>query len=438
MALAKLLVAEPDVLLLDEPTNHLDLAAIEWLENYLLDFKGAAVIISHDRYLLDRLATRIVWLTQNQLNSYPGNYTNFVEQKELHELTQQRAYQEQQEDIEKQKEFIRRFGAGQRSKEAKGREKRLNRLLESDEMVKSVETQKQIQIALSTDQRAGDRVLMVRHLTKSFPGKLLWDDLTFGLDRGERVGIIGPNGSGKTTLLKVLMGEEPSDAGELRWGANLKIGYYDQRLGDFNPEHTVFDAVSANRPAKPQEVRNLLGALLFRGLLDKPNVLLLDEPTNHLDIASCQALEEALRQFPGTIICVSHDRYFLDQTVNRMWVIQPPKMVDFEGNYSGWVAKQREMAQAAAAAQRQPKGKPRARERKRTIPRRGRMVAWPWIFWKRTLPRRKAPTPRRKRVWRTRSFTKTPPRPRQPRRNATACRANCARWKRSISDGRNR
>ncbi|MGA2230860.1 MAG: ABC-F family ATP-binding cassette domain-containing protein, partial [Tepidisphaeraceae bacterium] len=391
LALAKLLVAEPDVLLLDEPTNHLDLAAIEWLEEYLLDFKGAAVIISHDRYLLDRLATRIVWLTQQQLNSYPGNYSNFVEQKELHELTQQRAYEEQQEDIEKQKEFIRRFGAGQRSKEAKGREKRLNRLLESDEIVKSVETQKQIRLEMNTDQRAGDRVLAVRHLTKGYPGKVLWNDLTLGLDRGERVGIIGPNGSGKTTLLKALLGEEAADSGELRWGANLKIGYYDQRLGDFNPEHTVFDEVSANRPAKPQEVRNLLGALLFRGddidkpigllsggerarvrlaqlLLDKPNVLLLDEPTNHLDIASCQALENTLRDFAGTIICVSHDRYFLDQTVNRMWVLQPPKLADFEGNYSAWVAKQRANAQAAATEQRQAKAKPKSNPPKAAPP----------------------------------------------------------------------
>jgi ATP-binding cassette, subfamily F, member 3 len=382
LALAKLLVAEPDLLLLDEPTNHLDLAAIEWLENYLLAFNGSAVIISHDRYLLDRLATRIVWLTQNRLNSYPGNYTNFIAQKELHELTQQRAYEEQQEDIEKQKEFIRRFGAGQRAREAKGREKRLNRLLESDELVQSVATQKQINLSLNTDQRAGDRVLSVRHLTKSFPGKLLWNDLTFMMKRGERIGIIGPNGSGKTTLLKTLLGEEDADSGELSWGANLKIGYYDQRLGDLDSESTVFEEVSANRPAKPQEVRDLLGALLFRGddidkpiallsggerarvrlaqlLLDKPNVLLLDEPTNHLDIASCQALEETLRQFTGTIVCVSHDRYFLDKTVDRLLILSPPNMIDFEGNYSAWTARQRALAQAAHSAERQARSKPK-------------------------------------------------------------------------------
>lgn len=363
LALAKVLIAEPDVLLLDEPTNHLDLAAIEWLENYLLDFHGAAVIISHDRYLLDRLATRIVWLTQRHLNSYPGNYTNFVAQKELHELTQQRAFKEQQEDIAKQQEYIRRFKAGQRARQAKGREKRLDRLMESDQLVRDIELQKQIHLSLTTDQRAGDRVLTVRHLTKGFSDKPLWSDLGFTIQRGERIGILGPNGSGKTTLLKTLLGQVDADAGEVKWGANLNLGYYDQRLGDLDPDSTVFEEVSADRPAKPQEVRNILGALLFRGddidksisllsggerarvrltqlLLDKPNVLLLDEPTNHLDVASSQALEETLKLFPGTILCVSHDRYFLDKTVNRLLILQPPGIVDFEGNYSAWTVKQ--------------------------------------------------------------------------------------------------
>ena len=166
LALARLLISEPDLLLLDEPTNHLDLAAIEWLENYLLEFGGAVVLISHDRYLLDRLATRVVWLTQQRLQSYPGNYSAFVQQRELQELTQQRAYDAQQADIEKQKEFIRRFGAGQRSKEAKGREKRLNRLLRSDQMIEGVQSQKKIKLSLGTDQRAGDRVLSVAELSK--------------------------------------------------------------------------------------------------------------------------------------------------------------------------------------------------------------------------------------------------------------------------------
>jgi ATP-binding cassette subfamily F protein 3 len=364
LALAKLLIAEPDLLLLDEPTNHLDLAAIEWLEDYLLAVKGAVVLISHDRFLLDRLITRIVWLTQAKLKSFPGNYSAFVQQRELAELTQQRAFNEQQETIEKQKEFIRRFGAGQRSKEAKGREKRLQRLLKSDQMIQRVESQKNIHLHLSTDQRSGDRVLAVKDLSKRFGENVLWAGLKFEVRRGERIGIIGPNGSGKTTLLRVMLGEEGADDGDIRWGANLNIGYYDQRLDDFDPDITVMDAASEGRLQKAQEIRDVLALMLFRGndidklmgmlsggerarvrlaqlLLDKPNVLVLDEPTNHLDIASCEALENALRGFEGTILCVSHDRYFLDKTVGRMFVLSPPNLQDLAGNYSAWAAKQK-------------------------------------------------------------------------------------------------
>jgi ATP-binding cassette subfamily F protein 3 len=375
LALAQLLINAPDVLLLDEPTNHLDLAAIEWVENYLADFKGAVILISHDRFLLDRLATRIAWLTQAKIKSYPGNYTAFVAQRELQELSQQRAYEEQQADIEKQKEFIRRFGAGQRSKEAKGREKRLNRLLISDEVIQSVATQKTINLKISTDQRAGDRVLAVRELSKAYDQKRLWQSLKFEVKRGERIGIIGPNGSGKSTLLKVLLAQEDSDSGEVRWGANLKIGYYDQRLDEFDPENTVYEEVSGGREeAGIQMIRDVLALMLFRGddiekpvgllsggerarvrlsqlLLDRPNVLVLDEPTNHLDIASSEGLEQALNGFEGTVLCVSHDRYFLDRMAKRLFVLEPPGMLDFDGNYSKWHDKVVSDAKARAAAE---------------------------------------------------------------------------------------
>jgi ATP-binding cassette subfamily F protein 3 len=375
LALARLLISEPELLLLDEPTNHLDLAAIEWLEDYLLDFKGAVVLISHDRYLLDRLATRVVWLTQRRLQSYPGNYSAFVQQRELQELSQHRAYEQQQADIEKQKEFIRRFGAGQRSKEAKGREKRLNRLLQSDQVVAAVESQKQIHLKMSADRRAGDQVLSVRELTKGYDGRRLWDGVKFDVRRGERIGVIGPNGAGKTTLLRVLLGEEDADAGNVRWGANLKIGYYDQRLDDFDPEATVIEEVAEGRMGeREQGLRDVLATMLFRGddvykplgllsggerarvrlaqlLLDKPNVLVLDEPTNHLDIPSREALEGALAGFDGTILCVSHDRYFLDHTVERLWVVtETGAVTDFDGNYSDWSEKQK------AATGRSPAG----------------------------------------------------------------------------------
>ena len=218
LALARLLISRPDLLLLDEPTNHLDLAGITWLEKYLTDFSGAVVLISHDRYLLDRLATRIVWLRREQLASFPGNYSAFIRQRSLQELSQQRAYEKQQADIEKQAEFIRRFGAGQRSKEAKGREKRLQRLLRSDAMVATVARQRKIRLTLDTDQRAGDRVLTVRDLAKSYDGRPLWEKVNLDIRRGERIGMIGPNGSGKTTLLESLLGRRQADAGTVRWG----------------------------------------------------------------------------------------------------------------------------------------------------------------------------------------------------------------------------
>jgi ATP-binding cassette, subfamily F, member 3 len=384
LALAKLLISAPDLLLLDEPTNHLDLAAIEWLEKYLLTFGGAVVLISHDRYLLDRLATRIVWLTDCRIKSYPGNYSSFVQQRELQELTQQRAYEQQQADVAKQQEFIRRFGAGQRSKEAKGREKRLDRLLKSDQMVGQVQAGRKIHLSLGTDQRAGDQVLDVRDLSKGFDNKQLWNDIKFHVRRGERIGVIGPNGSGKTTLLSTLLGQSDADAGEIRWGANLNIGYYDQRLDDFDPDLTVLEAAWEDRDVKEQQVRDVLATMLFRGddihkrmallsggerarvrlsqlLLDKPNVLVLDEPTNHLDIPSREALEGTLAGFEGTVLCVSHDRYFLDRVAKRLLVLEPPRVIDFAGGYSDWVHKLEEEAELRAAeSAAKPRPKPSA------------------------------------------------------------------------------
>jgi ATP-binding cassette subfamily F protein 3 len=378
LALAKLLIGQNDLLLLDEPTNHLDLGAIAWLEEYLSTFSGAVLIISHDRYLLDRLATRIAWLTGSKIKSYPGNYSAYVEQRQLQELSQQRAYEQQQADIDKQAEFVRRFGAGQRAKEAKGRKKRLDRLLKSDALVKEVTTSSKIRVPLSTDQRAGDRVLSVKELSKAYESKPLWKDISLEIKRGERVGIVGPNGSGKTTLLEVLLGRRDADDGEIRWGANLNIGYYDQRLGDFDPENSVMEEVRGDRDVTDNELRAVLALMLFTGeaiekpmsmlsggerarvamaelLIDGPNVLMLDEPTNHLDINSCEALERAMRDFQGTILCVSHDRYFLDRVISRMLVLRPPGMIDFSGNYSAWKKKESEDAAAAAAAARSPR-----------------------------------------------------------------------------------
>jgi ATP-binding cassette subfamily F protein 3 len=384
LALAKLLISEPDLLLLDEPTNHLDLAATEWLEDYLLSFNGAVVLISHDRFLLDRLAMRIAWLSDCRIRSFPGNYSAFAQQRALQELTQQREYEKQQADIAKQQEFIRRFGAGQRSREAKGRQKRLNRLLKSDALVRSVSEDHAIRLRLDSEQRAGDQVLDVRALAKSYDGRTLWSDVAFHVRRGERIGLIGPNGAGKTTLLEVLLGMRQADGGQVRWGANLNIGYYDQTLDDFDPDHTVIEEAANGRNVSVQEVREVLAMLLFRGeavdramgllsggerarvalaqlLLDRPNVLVLDEPTNHLDIASREALEGTLGQFSGTILCVSHDRYFLNRIVNRLLVLCPPEVVDFAGTYSAWAARVQAETAARAAAAPSPSPRPRAK-----------------------------------------------------------------------------
>jgi len=380
LALAKLLIAAPDLLLLDEPTNHLDLAAIEWLERYLNDFSGAVVLISHDRFLLDRVCNRIVWLTAGRLKGYKGNYSAFVQQRELEELSQARAFEQQQAEVEKQKEFIRRFQAGQRSREAHGRATRLERFLKSDAVVSAVAQQSKINLKLSTDQRAGDQVLGVRELSKTYDDRVLWKDVAFQIKRGERVGVIGPNGAGKTTLLEVLLGRRDADSGDIRWGANLNIGYYDQKLGveEFDPENTVMDEVQGDRQVTGQELRNVLATMLFRGddvgkkigmlsggerarvrlaqlLLDKPNVLLLDEPTNHLDIASREALENSLAGFEGTIFCVSHDRYFLDKVARSLLVLQPPGVLSFDGNYSKWT--QKVAADKSAEAEREARQK---------------------------------------------------------------------------------
>jgi ATP-binding cassette subfamily F protein 3 len=401
LALAKLLINQPDVLLLDEPTNHLDLAAIEWLENYLESYEGASIIISHDRYLLDRLATRIVHLRERKFTSYPGNFTAFLQQKELNDLTRQRAFEAQQKDIEKQSEYIRRFKAGQRARQAKGREKRLTRLMESGDVIQQAEHQHHIHLKFRTDLRAGDRVLKVKDLSKAFDQKKLWQNIGFEVMRGERVGIIGPNGAGKTTLLKCLLGEEDADDGEVTWGASLRIGYYDQRLGmsdigedsDLEPDATVYDALGVGRPLNDNQIRSILGMFLFRGddvdkrldmlsggerarvrlaqlLADKPNVLVLDEPTNHLDVTAVAALEGALSTFEGTIITVSHDRHFLDSIPKRLLIITPPDLDDYTpppavhvedpeappppaGPYSAWVQREKQRAADAARAERE-------------------------------------------------------------------------------------
>jgi len=355
-AIAKLLLEEPDLLLLDEPTNHLDLEATEWLEEFIKkEYRGAVVVVSHDRYFLDKVVTKIAEIHNNKIKEYHGNYTKFVFLKERELLVQQREYEQQQEEIEHDKDFIRRYHAGQRSREARGRMKKLDRMEIID---KPQGEDKRIKLSFTTDTRGGDDVLQLRNVSKSYDDKTLFRDLTMDLYRQDRLGIIGPNGIGKTTLLRMILGQDKPTTGTVRLGYNLRIGYYDQQLAGLNLDNTVIDELWQLRPKdNPGEVRSYLGRFLFSGdevfkkvsdlsggeqsrvalaklLLANANFLILDEPTNHLDISSKEVLEEALTEFPSTMIIVSHDRYFLDRVVNKILFMEKNKVRLWEGNYT--------------------------------------------------------------------------------------------------------
>ena len=380
LALARLLLREADLLLLDEPTNHLDLAGIEWLETYLQKkFRGAALIVSHDRLFLDRTVKKILDLDAGRVTEYPGNYTQYAGQKELHRLEQTRKYQEQRAFIEKEEDFIRRYHAAQRGREARGRQKRLDRV----ERIAAPAHHRKIAVRFQPRRESGETCVRVEALSKRFGERALFRGLDLEVARGERVAIIGPNGSGKTTLLRILLGEAEPDGGTLYVGHKVHFGYLPQEPTGLNSEQTVLEAVWA-RDRKQDEVavRSLLGRFLFSGddavgkrlcdlsggertrvalaclMVDRPNALVLDEPTNHLDIASREALEAALETYGGTLIMVSHDRYFINRLAQKLLVLDgaggAPKLV--LGNYETYErARQEAAALAQSAAPRQKK-----------------------------------------------------------------------------------
>ncbi len=361
-ALAKLLLNDNEYLLLDEPTNHLDLDAVRWLERFLAGHHGGAAIISHDRYLLDRVASRIVLLENLRVKSYSGNYSTFAETRETERLTQQRQFEKDAAFIAKERDYIARYGAGQRARQARGRKTRLERRIEQGEFVQEqVQNRRTMRLRIDAQSAAAHEVLQVEGLAKSFGEKSLIRGLSLRVTAGQRVGVIGPNGCGKSTLLRLLLGKLKPDAGRVEFARKLQIGYFAQDSGELDLQRTILDHIAADCPdCTETELRGLLGAFLFSGddvfkpvsalsggeqsrlrlirlLLGSPNMLLLDEPTNHLDIASREALEAALEDYSGTLLVVSHDRYFLDRVVDRVLSLRSDGARLIEGNYTTYI-----------------------------------------------------------------------------------------------------
>ena len=369
VALAKILLQDPDLLLLDEPTNHLDIRATEWLEHYLNKvFNGAVLMISHDRYFLDRVVHKVLELRNQQLKIYRGNYSAYLQTKNLEQLTQAREYKKQQKFIAQEEEFIRRNIAGQKTKQAQGRRTKLERL-ERIQAPESVD--KSMRLQFKPQIRGGNEILHCREVSKQFGQKQIFSGLNCDIHRGDVVGILGANGTGKTTFLRLIRGEQSPSTGVVRTGHNLNFGYIDQELSGLDEHSSVIDEVRQMRPRWTEsEVRNFLAAFLFVGdevfkmvadlsggersrlllsklLLENPNVLLLDEPTNHLDIQAREALEAALMDYSATILMISHDRYFLSKLANKLLIFAETEVKFYPGTYAEY---QRDLEETAASS----------------------------------------------------------------------------------------
>ncbi len=372
VALGKLLLSNPDIILLDEPTNHLDMNSIAWLETYLINYHGAVLIVSHDRYFLDRVVTKVVEIEHGKVRSFNGNYSAYAEKKAMIRDAEYKAWQNQQQEIRHQEEVIAKLKSFNREKSIRRAESREKMLDKIEVLEKPVEENTQMNLTLSPRITSGNDVLEVRGLAKSFPGQPLFTDIDFSIKRGERVAIIGNNGTGKTTLLKIINGLLTADEGELELGAKVQIGYYDQEHHVLDMKKTIFEEISDAYPYLTNtEIRNVLAAFLFtndevfqlietlsggeRGrvslaklMLSEANFLILDEPTNHLDIDSKEILERALTNYTGTLLYVSHDRYFINQTATRILELTNQSMVNYIGNYDYYLEKKEELTRIYA------------------------------------------------------------------------------------------
>lgn len=379
VALGKLLLSNPDIILLDEPTNHLDMDSIAWLENYLMNYKGAVFIVSHDRYFLDKVVTKVVEIDRGNVRMFLGNYSSYAEKKAQIRQAEYKAWLNQQQEIKHQEEVIAKLKSFNREKSIKRAESREKMLDKIEVLEKPVEENTEMRISLEPRIISGNDVLTVTDLSKSFPQQHLFSNVDFSIKRGERLAIIGANGTGKTTILKILNGLLTPDSGSIELGSKVQIGYYDQEHHVLNMEKTIFQEISDDYPYLTNtEIRNVLAAFLFTGddvfqlistlsggergrvslaklMLSEANFLILDEPTNHLDIASKEILEQALNNYTGTVLYVSHDRYFINQTATRILELTNQAMVNYIGNYDYYLEKKEELTKiyAPEAAQEQ-------------------------------------------------------------------------------------
>ena len=388
LSLAKLLLQKPDIILMDEPTNHLDLEAIEWLQDYLTDYKGSLLLISHDRYFLDHVCNTMGELLGGKMIKFTGNYTEYMKKRTADFETRMKAYELQQKEIQREQAIIERYRSFNREKSIKAAESREKRLAKVERLEKPVEEQ-HVRFTFDARRRSGEEALEVRELSKSFEGKTVFQNLSFKLRTGDRVALIGPNGVGKSTLFRILTHQLNPDHGSVRFGVNIDIGYYDQHQQNLNPQNIILDEVWNAFPKLEQtRIRSALGLFLFTGdevfekieklsggergrvaltklMLQQDNLLLLDEPTNHLDMDSREVLEDALRDFPGTILAISHDRYFINRFAKKVMVMEQDGVTEYLGNFDDYIEKRDRPRPPVSSLEDEPTRTAQIREKKK-------------------------------------------------------------------------